>query len=78
MRPRNNMHLGRRNGDGWSNPILRGSKRRRRIGEVGGFYTKMATPTFWLLHAALAAGAGVCFVMFKFVAGRRLEMQPNG
>jgi POT family proton-dependent oligopeptide transporter len=43
------------------------------VGWVGGLYEKMATPTFWLLHAGLAAGAGLCFIIFKFFAGRSLD-----
>ena len=48
------------------------------VGWVGGLYEKMATPTFWLLHAGLAAGAGVCFVIFKFFAGRSLDAPEAG
>src|SRR6476661_7708716 len=43
------------------------------VGWVGGFLEKWPTTNFWLLHAAFAAGAGLCFVLFKFVAGNQLE-----
>ena len=43
------------------------------VGWVGGFYETMATTNFWLLHAAFAAGSGLCFVLFKFIAAHRLE-----
>ena len=42
------------------------------VGWVGGFYETMATTNFWLLHAAFAAGAGLCFVAFKFIIGHHL------
>jgi hypothetical protein len=37
----------------------------------------MTTTNFWLLHAGFAAGAGLCFVIFKFVAGHYLEVEPE-
>ena len=43
------------------------------VGWVGGFYEKWPTTNFWLLHAAFAAGSGLCFVIFKFVVGHHLE-----
>ncbi|MBL8646141.1 MAG: peptide MFS transporter [Sphingosinicella sp.] len=42
------------------------------VGWIGGFYETMRTTEFWLLHAGLAAGAGVVFVLFKLFMGRRL------
>ncbi len=42
------------------------------VGKIGALYTTMPTPKFWLLHAGLAAGAGLCFLIFKLVAGRAL------
>lgn len=45
------------------------------VGWVGGFLEKWPTTNFWLLHAAFAAGAGLCFVIFKFVAVHHLEAQ---
>ena len=43
------------------------------VGKIGALFTTMPTPRFWLLHAGLAAGAGLCFLIFKLVAGRSLE-----
>ena len=43
------------------------------VGKIGGFLEKWPTTNFWLLHAALAAGAGLCFVVFKLVVSRKLE-----
>lgn len=42
------------------------------VGWVGGFYSEMETAHFWLLHAVLAGGAGLCFVLFRLVMGRHL------
>ena len=42
------------------------------VGWVGGFYSEMETSSFWLLHAAFAGGAGLCFVLFRLVMGRHL------
>jgi len=42
------------------------------VGWIGGFYETMRTTEFWLLHAGLAAGAGVVFVLFKLFMARRL------
>jgi POT family proton-dependent oligopeptide transporter len=47
------------------------------VGWVGGFYETMPTTTFWLLHAGFAAGAGLCFVLFKFVMGHYLTASPE-
>ena len=43
------------------------------VGWIGGYLEKWPTTNFWLLHAACAAGSGLCFVLFKFVAGHHLE-----
>jgi POT family proton-dependent oligopeptide transporter len=43
------------------------------VGWIGGFYETMPTTSFWLLHAALAGGAGVCFVLFKLVMNKHLK-----
>lgn len=43
------------------------------VGWIGGLYETMPTTTFWLLHAALAAGAGLCFVLFKLVMNKHLK-----
>lgn len=43
------------------------------VGWIGGFYETMPTTSFWLLHAGLASGAFVCFVVFKIAGGRFLK-----
>jgi POT family proton-dependent oligopeptide transporter len=43
------------------------------VGWIGGFYETMPTTSFWLLHAALAGGAGACFVLFKLVMNKHLK-----
>ncbi|MFL6590487.1 MAG: peptide MFS transporter [Chthoniobacterales bacterium] len=45
------------------------------VGWVGGFLEKWPTTNFWLLHAAFAASAGICFVLFKLLVSRRLEVE---
>jgi proton-dependent oligopeptide transporter, POT family len=45
------------------------------VGWIGGYLEKWPTPTFWLLHAGCAAGAGLCFVLFKFLAGHHLKAE---
>jgi POT family proton-dependent oligopeptide transporter len=47
------------------------------VGWVGGFLEKWPTTNFWLLHTAFAAGAGLCFLLFKLVAGRHLESRAR-
>ncbi len=47
------------------------------LGWVGGFYEKWPTTNFWLLHAAFAAGSGLCFLLFKFIAGHHLEAETD-
>jgi POT family proton-dependent oligopeptide transporter len=42
------------------------------VGLIGGFYEKMSTTSFWLLHAALAGGAGLVFLAFKLTLAERL------
>ena len=44
------------------------------VGKIGALLTTMPTPKFWLLHAGLAAGSGLCFLIFKLVAGRSLQV----
>ena len=43
------------------------------VGWISGFYQTMLTTTFWLMHA----GSGLCFVIFKFVAGHYLEVEAG-
>jgi POT family proton-dependent oligopeptide transporter len=45
------------------------------VGWVGGFLEKWPTTNFWLLHAAFAAGAGLCFVLFKLLVTRRIDAE---
>jgi proton-dependent oligopeptide transporter, POT family len=42
------------------------------VGWIGGWYETMPTTTFWLMHAGFAVVSGVCFILFKLVAGRFL------
>ena len=44
------------------------------VGKIGALLTTMPTSRFWLLHAGLALGSGLCFVIFKLVAGRSLRV----
>ena len=46
------------------------------VGWIGGFYSTMPTPQFWLMHAGLAAGAGAVFLLFKLFLSKRL-IQPE-
>lgn len=48
------------------------------VGTIGGWYSTMDTPTFWLVHVASAAVGLVAFAFFKFVLAKRLmgEEQP--
>jgi POT family proton-dependent oligopeptide transporter len=47
------------------------------VGLIGGFYETISTTTFWLLHAGCALGSGLCFVLFKFIAGHHLEAEAG-
>lgn len=42
------------------------------VGWIGGWYETMPTTTFWLMHAGFAVVSGVCFILFKLIAGRLL------
>jgi len=42
------------------------------VGTIGGWYSTMDTPTFWLVHVASAAVGLVAFAFFKFVLAKRL------
>jgi len=42
------------------------------VGVVGGWYSSMPTPQFWLLHVATAGVGLVAFVLFKATLARRL------
>ena len=47
------------------------------VGWIGGFYESMPTTSFWLLHAGLAAGAGVAFILFKLLLGKRMTASSD-
>lgn len=42
------------------------------VGKIGGLYSSMATPTFWLLHVASAAVGLVAFILFKLIVANRM------
>jgi POT family proton-dependent oligopeptide transporter len=47
------------------------------VGWVGGWYSTMPTPQFWLIHAGFAASSGGVFVLFKlFLAKRLMSGEP--
>ena len=41
------------------------------VGEVGGWYSTMATPQFWLVHVAAAVVGLIAFVLFKLFLSHR-------
>ena len=43
------------------------------VGYVGGLYSSLPTPTFWLIHVASAAFGLIAFVVFKLVLGKRMS-----
>ena len=47
------------------------------VGWIGGFYESMPTTSFWLLHAGLAAGSGVAFILFKLLLGKRMTASSD-
>ncbi len=42
------------------------------VGIIGGWYSTMDTPSFWLMHVGTAATGLIGFAAFKLVMGRRL------
>ncbi len=42
------------------------------VGYVGGLYDKMSAVNFWLLHAALIAGAAVVLIIVRYFVGKIL------
>lgn len=42
------------------------------VGTIGGWYSTMDTPSFWLFHVGTAAVGLVAFTFFKFVLAKRL------
>jgi POT family proton-dependent oligopeptide transporter len=43
------------------------------VGEVGGWYSTMSTPQFWLVHVGAAAVGLVAFVLFKLFLSHRFD-----
>ena len=43
------------------------------VGIIGGWYSTMDTPSFWLMHVGTAVAGLVGFVAFKVVIGQRLN-----
>ena len=43
------------------------------VGWVGGLYSSLPTPTFWLIHVATAVFGLVAFILFKMVLGKRMN-----
>ena len=43
------------------------------VGIIGGWYSTMDTPSFWLVHVGTAVAGLVGFVLFKVLIGRRLD-----
>jgi POT family proton-dependent oligopeptide transporter len=48
------------------------------VGIIGGWYSTMDTPTFWLVHIGSAAVGLVGFVAFRAVVGKRLGQPQTG
>ena len=42
------------------------------VGTVGGLYSSLPTPTFWLLHVASAAVGLVAFILFKLLMMKKM------
>jgi proton-dependent oligopeptide transporter, POT family len=47
------------------------------VGQIGGLYSSLPTPTFWLIHVASAAFGLVAFVVFKLMLGHRMTSGPR-
>jgi POT family proton-dependent oligopeptide transporter len=43
------------------------------VGRIGGLFSTMEPASFWLLHAGLAAGAGLGFLVFRLTAWRNTK-----
>ncbi|ROT95549.1 MFS transporter [Altererythrobacter sp. FM1] len=48
------------------------------VGTIGGWYSTMPTPQFWLVHVASAAVGLVAFVLFKLFLGKQMQDIPAG
>jgi len=46
------------------------------VGIIGGWYSTMDTPSFWLVHVGTAVAGLVGFTLFKLVMGKRLSDAP--
>jgi POT family proton-dependent oligopeptide transporter len=46
------------------------------VGYIGGLYSSLPTPTFWLIHVASAAIGLVAFILFKLFISRHLVQAP--
>ena len=42
------------------------------VGKIGGLYSSLPTPTFWLIHVASAGVGLVAFVLFKLIVADRM------
>ncbi|HEX6073431.1 MAG TPA: oligopeptide:H+ symporter [Sphingomicrobium sp.] len=47
------------------------------VGYIGGLYSALPTPTFWLIHVASAVFGLGAFVVFKVVIGHRVTSGPR-
>ncbi len=47
------------------------------VGIIGGWYSTMDTPSFWLVHVGTAVAGLVGFALFKLVIGKRLDMDSS-
>jgi proton-dependent oligopeptide transporter, POT family len=47
------------------------------VGYVGGLYSSLPTPTFWLLHVASAAFGLIAFIAFKIFVAARMAHAPE-
>jgi POT family proton-dependent oligopeptide transporter len=47
------------------------------VGYVGGLYSSLPTPSFWLIHVASAVFGLVAFMVFKIVIGHRMTTAPE-
>jgi POT family proton-dependent oligopeptide transporter len=48
------------------------------VGWVGGLYSSLPTPTFWLLHVASAAVGLLAFVAFKLLISNKIDLSGQG
>ncbi|MEO5641279.1 MAG: MFS transporter, partial [Sphingomicrobium sp.] len=42
------------------------------VGKIGGLYSSLPTPTFWLIHVASAGVGLVVFIGFKLLVADRM------